>query len=280
VSLEKDQLEQYSGDGFILLPEHFTPLEVDIMRRELPAIFDEDSLSRVTEKDGHIVRSVYGSHATNEVFRKLTQHPRVVEPARQILQSEVYIYQFKINAKVAFEGDLWQWHQDYIFWRKEDGMPSDRVINVLIFLDEVNEFNGPLFLIPKSHREGMIDVIPQDELENGKAGKQDAYKDSPSWISNLTADLKYSLSKETVRRLAARNGLVAPKGPAGSVLFFHGNLMHGSANNISPFDRMVIIITYNSTENIPIAVGKLRPDFLVGSYQGPIVALSDDVLLS
>lgn len=278
--LAQHQLEEYHTYGFLLMKEYFSQTEVNVLRSELPAALTENSQRRVNEKDGQVMRSVYGSHTASEIYRKLTCHPRIVEPVKQVLDSEVYVYQFKINAKAAFEGDMWQWHQDYIFWNREDGMPSDRVINVLIFLDEVNEFNGPLILIPKSHREGMIDVSPKNESVSGRAGRDDSYSDSPAWISNLIADLKYSLSQETVKRLARDHGLVAPKGPAGSVLFFHGNLVHGSESNISPFDRVVIIITYNSTENIPIPAREARPDFLMAPYRGPVVALSDDVLLS
>jgi len=34
------------------------------------------------------------------------------------------MHQFKINAKAPFDGELWQWHQDYGVWAREDGMPD------------------------------------------------------------------------------------------------------------------------------------------------------------
>jgi Phytanoyl-CoA dioxygenase (PhyH) len=57
----------------------------------------------------------------------------------------------------------------------------------------------------------------------------------------LTADLKYALRKEAVAGLVGEYGITAAKGPAGSVLFFHSNMVHGSPNNISPFDRLLAI---------------------------------------
>src|SRR5664280_1699171 len=57
---------------------------------------------------------------------------------------------------VAFEGDVWQWHQDYGTWQRDDGMPQPRAMNIAVFLDEVMPINGPLLLIPKSHKQGVF----------------------------------------------------------------------------------------------------------------------------
>jgi ectoine hydroxylase len=79
-----------------------------------------------------------------------------------MLKSDANVHQFKINSKAAYRGDVWEWHQDYIFWQREDGMPTARVVNAVVFLDDVNEFNGPLLLIPTSHHLGVIDVPAYD----------------------------------------------------------------------------------------------------------------------
>jgi ectoine hydroxylase len=276
--INEEQLRAYEENGFLFLPDYFSQAEVEVMKAELPTVFADDTRRKVMEKEGRTVRSVYGSHVSNQTYQRLSRHPRIVLPAMRILGSRVYVYQFKINAKAAFGGDVWEWHQDYIFWLKEDGMPTARALNVMIFFDEVNEFNGPLFLIPGSHHEGMIDVTARDALTASQAGMPASYRDSPAWISNLTARLKYSLDRNTVARLVARSGIVAPKGPSGSVLFSHPNLIHGSPNNMSPFDRVVAIITYNSVENIPAETGERRPEFLAGRDFEPVVPLSDDAL--
>jgi ectoine hydroxylase len=44
----------------------------------------------------------------------------------QILGEDVYMHQFKINGKQAFDGDVWQWHQDYGTWQADDDMPAPR----------------------------------------------------------------------------------------------------------------------------------------------------------
>jgi ectoine hydroxylase len=128
---------------------------------------------------------------------------------------------------------VWQWHQDYGTWARDDGMPEPRAMNIAVFLDAVMPINGPLFLIPKSHRQGVLD-----------AGHDKLTTSYPLW----------ALDNETVARLAAqaaddvadsvdradgvdrtdRVGIVAPTGNPGSVLMFHGNLVHALPPNITP----------------------------------------------
>ncbi|HET7228486.1 MAG TPA: phytanoyl-CoA dioxygenase family protein [Longimicrobium sp.] len=259
----EEQVRQFREDGYLLLPAAFSPEEVAEMNAELPAIFSEDTPARVLEKGTGQVRSVYGSHRTNELFGRVVRDPRLLEPARAILESDVYVHQFKINAKLAFVGEVWEWHQDYIFWQKEDGMPTSRVVNVTLFLDDVTEFNGPLLFIPGSHKAGVMDP--------GKRKGDEG--DGPSWQADVAADLSYTLTKEMIAGWVAERGIVAPKGPAGSILLFDANVAHGSGPNMSPIDRKLLLATYNSVLNIPRDGAKERPDFLCARDYTPVQPL-------
>ncbi|MBP5974478.1 phytanoyl-CoA dioxygenase family protein [Brasilonema sp. CT11] len=269
MKLSKKQIQQYEEDGFLFFPGYFSEKEVSILQRELSRLPEGDP-GRMVENDNKTVRALHGCHTHSEIFKRLIQHPRLLEPVQQILKELVYLYQFKINMKAAFTGDAWPWHQDYVFWYKEDGMPTPEVVNISIFLDEVNHFNGPLYLIPGSHKEGMVDV----EAQIPNSGDKDA-----DWQANVSANLKYCLNQTNVAQMVEKGGMVAPVGPRGSVLFFHGNVAHASVPNISPYDRRIIIITYNSIKNIPISKGKPRPEFLVCQDYVPLQPARDDVLL-
>jgi ectoine hydroxylase-related dioxygenase (phytanoyl-CoA dioxygenase family) len=273
----KEQFQAYQEQGFLLLNQYLSPDEVALMKGELPTLFAEDSPGKVLEKDKNTVRAIHASHTRNDVFERLSRHPRLVEPVMRLLGSEVYVYQFKINAKAAFSGDVWQWHQDYIFWRKEDGLPTARIINVMVLLDEMNEFNGPFFLIPGSHKEGMIDTSEKKLTDVSKSSANS--EDMSSWKASFSANLKYSLSAETVADLVSNYGVTSIKAPAGSVLFFDSNVAHASPCNISPFARSIAIITYNSVENIPFPVENPRPEFLVSRDYRPVEPLGEDSLL-
>ncbi|BCL38240.1 phytanoyl-CoA dioxygenase family protein [Nostoc sp. MS1] len=267
--LTEEQLLLYKNQGFFILPECFPRGEIETMKAELSAISAEESPKRVLEKDGKTVRSLHGTHKTNDVFNRLTRHPSILEPAMQIVGSQVYVYQFKINLKAPFSGDIWQWHQDYIYWRKEDGLQRPQIVNAMFILEDMNEFNGPLFVIPGSHKEEMIDVAAHNSQKSGE---------SPAWISSFTSNLKYSITQEVVTDLVSKYGIYSVKAVAGSVVFFNSNLVHASANNISPFGRSTAIITYNSVKNIPSPVAQPRPDFLVSQDYQPVLPLASEIL--
>ena len=266
MAIPDEQLYEYEDRGLLFLPGYFSGAEINIMKGELPRLFSDSTPRKVMEAGGRDVRSVYGAQFSSNTLQRLTRHARIATSAIKILGSEVYVYQFKINAKAAFGGDIWEWHQDYVYWQKEDGMPNPRATNVIIFLDEVNEFNGPLFFIPGSHKEGVI------EMPAREAGTEISNEHNPGWLSS---QLKYTLDRETVAQRIAKYGILAPKGPAGSVLFTHPNTIHCSPSNMSPFDRVVAIITYNSVENIPAQMNQ-RPEFLASRDLTPIVPLPED----
>ena len=196
------------------------------------------------------------------MFSLLARHPRLVEPLRQLFGEEVYVHQFKLNAKAAFEGDLWQWHQDYGTWQRDDGMPDARAMNIAVFLDQVTAINGPLLLIPKNHKQGVF-----------AAGHDKSTTSYPLW----------TLDKETVTRLAAEAedadgvGIVAPTGKSGSVLMFHGNLVHASPPNITPYPRKIVYLTLCACSN---HITKFtRPEFIAHRDFTPIEPADDDALL-
>jgi ectoine hydroxylase len=265
-------LREYEERGFLFLEQCFTSEEIAHVQAELPPLMSRERPQRVMEKDGRTVRSVYGAHLESPLFARLCRDRRILETVHALLGGDVYIYQVKLNAKMSLAGDVWVWHQDFIFWLKEDGTPAPRLVSVAIFMDEVTEFNGPLLLIPGSHREGVIEVSSKDQVPAG-------YEGSPQWISNLTADLKYTLDRNVIERLVRQNGIVAPKGPPGSVLFFHPNLFHASGPNLSPFDRMLGLITYNRVDNAPAPRPNPRPDFLCGRDLTPLQPLEPTRLL-
>lgn len=257
------QIQDYRRDGYLLLPALFSPEEVQAMKDELPAVFAEDSPARVMEKESGVVRSVYGSHRTHEIFARMVRDPRLLVPAQRLLEDEVYVHQFKINAKLAFQGEVWEWHQDYIFWRNEDGMPTENVVTVALFLDEVTEFNGPLLFVPGSQRGGVIEPRAR---RGGDEGEE-------SWKADVSATLSYTVQQDTLAELVSESEITAPKGPAGSVLFFDGNVVHGSAPNMSPFDRMLALVTYNAVSNAPAPRESPRPDFLCSRDFTPVTPL-------
>ena len=261
MKLTPDQLEQFDRDGYLFFPGHFTPEETQNLTDAVPEIYARREDYNVREKGKDAVRTNFAAHMYSEPFAKLARHPRMIEPVESLLGEKLYMHQFKINGKMAFEGDVWQWHQDYGTWLNDDHMPTERAMNIAIFLDDVTEHNGPLMFIPGSHKKGVVEA------------KHDLTTTSyPLW----TVD--NNLIRQLVQRAGGKEGgIVSPKGPAGSMILFHSCLVHASGSNLSPFDRVSVYLSLCAVSN-HIRRHK-RPEYIAHRDFTPIDCLPDDCLL-
>jgi len=252
------QLDQFRGDGFLVLPGLFSPAEVALLRGQLPAVFAQDTPANIREKDGVKVRTAMGLHTRNAVFAKVVRHPRLVEPAMQILGDDrLYVMQVKVNVKAAFGGDVWQWHYDFATHHREDGIPNPLPLNLHILLDDVGEFNGPLWFIRGSHRHGP----------------------APTGLDTVTTSYPlWTVPNDAVARLANDGGIVSAHGPAGTGLIFGDTLVHGSPANMSPWDRRIFSLILNPVANKQTSFK--RPDYQHHRDFTPVVPLADDCLLT
>jgi len=255
MKLNEAQLKQLQDEGWLFLPDYFSQEEVDILKRESDRLFTLKRDEIYLEKDG-TPRSAFAVHRYSAIFDALGRHPRLVEPLMQMYGEGVYLHQYKINAKAKFTGDVWQWHQDYGNWMEKDGMPEPKAMNISVFLDEVFPFNGPLMLIPKSHKHGVLE----------------SNKDTATTSFPL-----YTQPEETVERLCEEGGLIAPTGKPGSMLIFNGNLVHGSSGNITPFPRKIVYLSLNACSNY---IRKpMREEWLAHQEFAPIEMVADDAIL-
>src|SRR6186713_3276130 len=256
MKLRAEQLQQFDRDGYLFFPSLFNQQEIKTLTDEVPSLYAQRRPENVREKTGDVVRTNFAAHLYSHPFARLARHPRMVEPVEQIFGEKLYMHQFKINGKQAFDGDVWQWHQDYGTWMNDDLMPEARAMNVAIFLDEVNEFNGPLMFIPGSHKQGAL-----------PAGHDTSTTSYPLW----------TIDKGTITQLVAGGGIVAPKGPPGSMILFHGCLVHASTSNLSPWNRVSVYLSLCAVSN-HIRRFK-RPEYIAHRDFTPIRTLPDDCLL-
>ena len=256
MQLSQEQLARFERDGYLFFPSLFKSEEIRVLSSEVPGLYAQHRPENVREKGSDAVRTNFAAHLYSAPFARLARHPRMVLPVKQMFGEDVYMHQFKINGKMAFDGDVWQWHQDYGTWKNDDLMPEPRAMNVAIFLGEVNEFNGPLMFIPGSHKLGVLD-----------AQHDTATTSYPLWTIN----------HDTIRKLVERGGIVAPKGPAGSMILFHSCLVHASTSNLSPWDRISVYLSLCAVSN-HIRRFK-RPEYIAHRDFTPIACLPDDCLL-
>lgn len=254
--LEAAELKHFEDTGYLTIDQLITPEELRLFTDELHRLSRDPEVKAdertVVEAESDEVRSIFDIHRTNEIFRKIANDPRLVDRARQILGSDVYIHQSRINYKPGFVGKEFSWHSDFETWHAEDGMPAPRAVSLSLSLTDNYSYNGPLMIMPGSHKRyiSCVGGTPEDN-----------YRKSLIMQGAGTPD------RQTLTDFADAYGIDVLEGAAGGAIMFDSNCMHASNGNVTPFSRSNIFIVYNSVENTcvePYAAPKPRPEF-VGS---------------
>jgi ectoine hydroxylase len=212
----------------------------------------------VVEKNSQEVRTLFEVHRTSPLVAELVSEPRLLDRARQILGSEVYVHQSRINYMPGFRGGGFYWHSDFETWHAEDGMPAPRAVSCSIALTDNFPFNGALMLMPGAHRT-FASCAGGTPRGNYQSSLQEQRVGVPS--------------EQRITELACEHGIEQFTGPAGSALWFDANSMHGSGNNITPFPRSNVFVVFNSVHNAleePFAAPERRPEFIAARDFTPV----------
>jgi len=237
-ALSEQQLQDYDRDGFLMLENLLPENEVAAVLAEIGRMSRDPAIIRreesITEPGSDAVRSIFMVHTLSAMISRLVRDPRMINVARQILGSEVYVHQSRANMKPGFKGKEFYWHSDFETWHVEDGMPAMRALSCTVLLSDNNACNGPLMLVPGSHRHfiSCVGETPQDHYKQSLKKQEYGVPDPVS-----------------LQLLVEQGGIRPMTGKAGSVIFFDCNTMHGSNSNISPWPRANVFTVYNSVEN-------------------------------
>ena len=252
--LSEDQVREFDERGFLFFDSFFNKAEMEKFIEELQEYEEDEDLKlsegTILEPGKEEIRSIFGIHEISKRFDRLTRDPQLLKIVKQLLDSDVYIHQSRINYKPGFKGKGFNWHSDFETWHSEDGMPRMRCLSCSIVMTDNNEFNGPLMLIPGSHKY-FIPCVGRTPEDN--------YKESLK-MQDLGVPDGASLT-----RMMNENSIEAPKGPAGSLIIFECNTLHGSNANMSCWPRSNLFFVYNSVHNTltePFCGNKPRPEFL------------------
>ena len=263
--LDQQQMTQFERDGFLwfegFFPEQAVAPFLDELRQMARRQDVRDLEQVVMDEERQSIRSVFAMHELSAAFDRMTRDPRLLDMVRQILGSEVYIHQSRINSKAGFCGNGFEWHSDFETWHSEDGMPAMRAVSASIMLTENNPFNGPLMLIPGSHGQ-FVPCVGRTPDQN--------------WTSSLKHQHTGLPTRSDIDVLAGERGIQAPTGPAGSLLLFECNTLHASNRNMSPWPRANLFFVYNSVDNRlvqPFSGTRPRPGYLAArSRTRPLIA--------
>lgn len=239
MQLNQQQFGDFERDGYLMLPRLFSAAEVATLRAETDRLSALDAEGIHRERSGAVRRILFshqsGGATRSAPLRALTRTPRLMEPVVQLLgDSEIYVHHTRIDCKSAFEGRIHSWRQDYGIWRR-DGMKAPRPVIAMLMLDDAEEIAGATYFAPGSHRHG--------EVIHRKAHRADVFD-------------PLSVERRQLARLLEVRRPVPVLGPAGSVVLYHCNLIHGSGHNMSARDRRQIYVAYNPVANMPLTSQK------------------------
>lgn len=260
---EARQLRDFEQNGFLILKNAFSETELSEVRKELEKLKESTAENNfVYEKNSHNLRSIFGIHYLSPFFSNLCKDKRISNIVKNILGSDLYIHQSRVNFKPGLEGKPFFWHSDFETWHAEDGMPDTRCLSASVFLNENNEFNGPLMVLKGSHKYFLscAGETPDDH-----------------YLKSLKEQEFGTPSKEQLMYISKRCEIVSIKAPAGSVLLFDCNLIHGSGGNLSPYPRSNLFFVYNALSNKlcdPFAARQPRPEFIATRENMQVLDLS------
>jgi ectoine hydroxylase len=257
-----EDLAAHDAKGFHTVEGLLSPAEVQAYWQELERLCREPKIRSdertVVEKSSDQVRSIFEVHRISDLMADLVRDPRILDRARQILGSEVYVHQSRINYMPGFRGNGFYWHSDFETWHAEDGMPMMRAVSVSLALTDNYPFNGGLMMMPGAHR-SFVSCVGETPEDNYKSSLQEQKVGVPS--------------EHDITKLAYEHGIEQFTGPAGSALWFDSNCMHGSGNNITPYPRSNIFVVFNSVQNTlvaPYAATNVRPEFIASRDFTPV----------
>jgi ectoine hydroxylase len=264
--MESDEIvREFDERGFVVLEDAFSAAEVAAVRAEVRRLEGEDISQRLRETDSDLIRAIYGVHELSPVLGDLTRDPRLVTLSERLLRSPVYIHQTQVSPKKAFGGNTWPWHQDFLYWNRDDGMPTSNALSAGIYLDDVTELNGPMFVIDGSHR---LELQTQTST------------DGAGWEKTARAGDKYTVAHEVLAELMDKHGITSVKGRAGSLVMFHSGLLHCSPPNLSGRPRSILFVRYNAMDNALREVPDPRPAWLANRNPEVIRPLAGGFLAS
>jgi phytanoyl-CoA hydroxylase len=229
--ITRQKVEFYRENGYIMVENLADAQTLKRMRAVIndyvvkaAGIKDHDDIYDL--EPGHTperprVRRIKKPHVIHPVFMEVLTSPAMMEVSRALLGSDIRLYGSKLNMKSPYYGSPVEWHQDWAFYPHT----NDDVLAIGLLLEDCYEINGPLMVIPGSHK-GPTHDHHADGVFCGA-------------IDPTRCDIDFSTA-------------VPLTGKAGSASFHHVRLVHGSAQNNSAYSRNLLLYELAAADAWPI----------------------------
>lgn len=242
--LSTAEINAYHENGYLGVEGVFSDTEI----RDLQRVTDEFvELSRgVNEhtdvfdlEPGHTadaprLRRLKNPIDHHEVYNGAIRHPDVLDIVEQLIGKGVHTNGNKLNMKSAGFGSPVEWHQDWAFYPHT----NDDLLAVGVALDDMRIENGPLLVIPGSHRDRIY-----------------SHHQDGAFVGAVTEDVPHA------------DQAVPIELKAGGISIHHVRALHASAPNVSDRPRRLLLFQYCAADAWPLLGSdwqKLAGSFLRG----------------
>ena len=229
--LTKSQTEQYHESGAIVVSNVLTDAEIQRLRavtddlvqraRGLTTHNDVYDLEDSHTPDNPRVRRIKATHLQHPDYARLMRHPNIIAVLQDLWGPDIRFDTAKLNLKCAGFGAPVEWHQDWAFYPHS----NDNLAAVGVMMDDMEMANGPLMIIPGSHRGPTFD----HHADGVFCGAMDP----------TNRDVDYASA-------------IPLLGKAGSITVHHVRAVHGSAPNVSDRDRRLLLFQFRAADAWPL----------------------------
>jgi phytanoyl-CoA hydroxylase len=241
--LTQEQKDQFWRDGVLMVEDAVTQEQLSQLRSVFAGWVEEsrghagdygetlDGRARFDLEPGHNaevpgLRRVQSPEEVSDVYADIMRNARTVDIVAELIGPAIRFHHGKVNSKLPGTATKVKFHQDFPF----EPMTNDDMITALLFIDDVTLENGPLEVVPGTHKGPLY-----THWHNGV-------------FTGTVAD-------EVVE--AHKDNLVKCTGKAGAVCLMHASLLHGSAPNLSDKPRTLYIATYYAEDAIELSPNHL-----------------------
>ena len=235
MALTTDQIEQYQKNGYLLIQQALLPEQLSALQQvtqqfiadsrdviENNAVYDLDADH---SSDNPRLNRIKTPHLQHAVYWDVLRSERLLSYLKPLLGENIRLHNSKLNTKAGQGGAAVQWHQDWSFYPHT----NDDLLAIGIMLSDVTENDGPLQVVPGSHRR---DVLPHDHGGTFCGAVDPAHPE------------------------ARLDEAVTLTGKAGDMSIHHVRTLHGSAPNVSDSPRLLLLYECGAADAWPLAGGQ------------------------
>jgi len=176
------------------------------------------------------LRRVNAPVEISDAYYRAMMNSTMTSCVEELIGPNIKFHHSKINSKLPGAKTAVKWHQDFPFTPHS----NDDLITALLMVDEVTEQNGPLEVVPGSHKGELHSLWHNNEFTGA--------------IAEDEAEV-------------CRSKSVKCTGSAGSVCLMHTRLLHGSAPNLSDKPRTLFIAVYSAEDAVPQSLNPMPSKF-------------------